>query len=92
MTRKPQIAVTLILETDDPRLQPENLTNLKTPADMEALRSVVVSALPSMTRVVQVTSEETMRMVMLLGRAAVQNIGLDVVQPPPGYVAPADRR
>jgi hypothetical protein len=81
------IACMVLIETDDPRLFPENIS-VTTPAKAAALRKAVINNLPKLTRVVMVLEEETARIMCAAHDIASQAAGLDRVVPPAGYVPP----
>jgi hypothetical protein len=75
--KKQSLAVTVLIETDDPRLD-NPATN--TPADVAALRVAILEHLPKLTRVVSVMPEE---LAVLMHRAhalaiagAAQEVGM----------------
>lgn len=100
---KRSIAAMVLFETDDSRLFPENL-NVSSVAATEALRTAVVAALPSLTRVVMVLSEEHARLMCAAHAMAAQQSGLENLidvppsayrandRPPPYYPGVSNRR
>ena len=85
--KKRSLAVLALIETDDPRLFPENLS-VATAAETAALRKTVIEHLPELTRVVFVTDEETAQLMMLAHDIAAKEAGLQVERPPQDYVPP----
>lgn len=85
MTRS--IACLVLIETDDPRLFPENI-GVESAAKTAGLRKAVLDNLPKLTRVVAVMDEETARLMALVHQLASKGAGLDRVTPPAGYVPP----
>jgi hypothetical protein len=81
------IAVLVLLETDDPVLQPANL-DVSSVQAVSRLRRAVVKALPKLTRVVAVMDEEQARLMMFAHNRAVQESGADILWPPSAYVPP----
>lgn len=81
------IAVMVLIETDDPRLDPA-IVNNSTPAKTAALRRAVIDNLPNLTRVVMVMPEEHARLMAIAHDYAAQAAGLEPNYPPPGYVPP----
>lgn len=85
------IAAMVLLETDDPRLFPENLhIAIGTAAGTEQLRALVVANLPYLTRVVMVTSEEAARLMCEAHAHAARVSGLlehEILMPPADYRA-----
>jgi hypothetical protein len=85
---KRSIAAMVLIETDDPRLFPENIT-VATAAATEQLRAAVIANLPNLTRVVMVLPEENARMMCEAHAMAAQAAGLDgmIDMPPRSYRA-----
>lgn len=81
------IACMVLIETDDPRLFPENI-RVTTPAKASALRKAVIDNLPKLTRVIMVLEEETAQLMSAAHNIASQAAGLDRVVPPAGYIPP----
>lgn len=85
MTRS--IACLVLIETDDPRLFPENV-DVARPAKAAALRKAVIDNLPKLTRVVMVMEEETAQLMCAAHDIAARESGLTVNRPPAGYIPP----
>lgn len=81
------IAVLVLLETDDPRLDPDKLDN-STASKAAAVRRAVIENLPKLSRVVVVMPEEAAQMMMGLYDYMVREMGGETNPPPPGYVPP----
>lgn len=87
------IAVMVILETDNPVLDPETI-DVSTIAGTVAVRRAVIDALPNLSRVVMVMPEEHARLMAAAHHIAATESGLadNIRQPPPDYRAPHDSK
>jgi hypothetical protein len=81
------IAVMVLIETDDPTLQPGNLDTTTAQA-VARLRQKIINALPDLRRVVCVMDEEQARVMMLAHNMAMLKSGATVLWPPVTYVPP----
>lgn len=77
------IAVLVLLDTDDPHLDPEQI-DVGTVRSAASVRAAVVASLPKLTRVVAVMPEEQARLMM----AALEAVS-KTSRPPKSYVAPS---
>jgi hypothetical protein len=90
--RREPIVALVVLNTDDPRLDPQHL-DVSTKEATAALRQAVIDALPSLSRVVQVLPESEARLMLRAHDIALREIaGGQVNRPPADYIAPADRK
>jgi hypothetical protein len=84
------------IESDDPRLAPERTTSATcTAADVEQHRALILRHLAAghVTRLIAIMDPEHAEMLMMLHEAVGTELGAEPFpRPPPGYVAPADRR
>ena len=87
MTAKRTLAVMVLIETDDPRLFPENI-DVSSAAKTAALRAAVVRNLPDVRRVVMVTSENEAMLMCYAHEEAMKQVGLRRLHPPSDYVPP----
>lgn len=85
----PSIAVLVVLETDDARLDPERV-DVSTAAAAAATRRAVIENLPRLTRVVMVTTEEEARIICEALDFVMRWAGRDdlIAKPPKSYVPP----
>jgi hypothetical protein len=75
MSEPREIAVLLVLSTDDPRLDLDNL-NPTTPEDASVLRQAVIEALPlGITRVALVTSARQAQNMVQVYAGALKQLG-----------------
>jgi hypothetical protein len=81
------VAVLVILETDDPRLDPDAL-DVSTAKSVAALRRVVIDNLPQLRRVVMVTSEEDAKLMCQAQDEVARMFGRPNGFPPRDYVPP----
>jgi len=81
------LAVIVLLESDDPVLEPKSL-DVSTVDAVTKLRRAVVKALPKLTRVIAVMDEEQARAMMMAHQMAVTESGASVLWPPATYVPP----
>lgn len=86
---KHSLAVMVIIETDDPRLDPDTI-DVSTVDATIALRSAVIDNLASLTRVVMVLHEPEAHLMVRAHAIAARSAGLDHLfeRPPSGYRAP----
>jgi hypothetical protein len=80
---KRTIAALVILETDDPRLDPDGVS-VSTVAGTSDLRRAVIENLPNLTRVVMLMTEPAARLLTDASKAS----GISVNYPPRGFVPP----
>jgi hypothetical protein len=93
---KIEIAVMVVIETDDPRLTPEAVVEAMTTASgVAGIRRVVLGHLPDdVTRVLAVMDQEQAELLMMMsegvGRTVAQALGLrhQVIHPPADYIPP----
>jgi hypothetical protein len=85
---KKSIAVMVLLETDDKRLDPERL-DVSTAAKAAAIRKAVIDNLPHLTRVVMVLPEETAKLMSAAHNIAAREAGFHPQRPPFDYVPPS---
>jgi hypothetical protein len=81
------IAVTVLIETDDPRLDLTRIS-VATAAQAAALRRAVIENLPKLTRVVSVMSEQEARLMHYAHRLVAQAADVEIMHPPKDYVPP----
>lgn len=83
------IAVMVLIETDDPRLDPHHIDS-STAKNAAELRRAVIENLPKLTRVVMVMPEEAARLMAYAHRAALEATGQKdkISRPPSDYVPP----
>jgi hypothetical protein len=81
------MAVVVLIETDDPRIGPENMS---TAGDVARMRKAVIENLPRLTRVVAVMPEEMAGMMMEAHEMAMSLAGAESLlhRPPADYVPP----
>lgn len=86
---KKSIAVMVLIETDDPRLNIDHIS-VSTAKAAAQLRQAVIDNLPKLTRVVVLMSEEEARLMSAVHRAAIESLGKKgkVHRPPSDYVPP----
>lgn len=84
---KHSLAVTVIIETSDARLLPENI-DVSTVQKAALLRRLVLDHLPFATRVVMVLHEETARVMSQAHDMAARELGIAVGVPPADYIPP----
>jgi hypothetical protein len=82
VTETRRIAALVLIETDDPRLFPDNIS-VGTVAETAALRQAVIENLPKVARVIFLAEENTAELMALAHEAAMQ-----AARPPADYVAP----
>lgn len=87
------IACIVLVETDNPLLIDPGEA-LKTPKGTLAMRQAVIDALPNLTRVIAVLTEESAQFMCMAHEYALDASGLGhfVGKPPEGYVSPADQK
>lgn len=85
--KKQSIAVMVLIETDDPRLDPSTI-NVNTTKATATLRQAVIDNLPSLTRVVAVMPEENARLMMSTHDLLSEAVGHPAHRPPRRYVPP----
>lgn len=83
----PSIAVICLIETDDPRIDPEKM---RSAGDVARMRKAVIENLPKLTRIVAVMPEELARLMVSAHDIAMSLSGADslIHRPPAGYVPP----
>lgn len=81
------VAVLVILETDDPRLDPDAL-DVSTAKSVAEMRRAVVDNLPRLSRVVMVTHEDTARLMCMAHDEVARMFGRPNGFPPRNYVPP----
>lgn len=69
-----KLAVLVIIDTDDPLLDPDRL-DVSTVAKTAALRASVIRALPKLERVIMVTPEPMARVMMAAHQHSMEAIG-----------------
>jgi hypothetical protein len=93
MSRTRTVAVTVVIETADPRLDPETI-DASTAAKARDLRAAVISNLPGLTRVVAVMPVELAELMHHAHAEAVKAAGVDPMSvlsaPPEDYTTPGD--
>jgi hypothetical protein len=82
----PSFAVTVLIETDDPRIDPGKL---QTVSGVAAMRRAIIENLPKLTRVVAVQPEEEARLMFAAHDMACRESGLlGITRPPADFVPP----
>lgn len=82
----PSIAVICLIETDDPRIDPEKM---RSAGDVARMRKAVIENLPRLTRIVAVMPEELARLMMDAHNSVAEELGITSIhRPPAGYVPP----
>lgn len=88
MTDKRVVMVVAQIETDDPRLFPDNI-DISTAESTATLRRLVIEHLAHVTRIIAVTSEENMRLMFAAHEYALRSIGEgDLLRRPPADYRP----
>jgi hypothetical protein len=82
-----KIAAMVIIETDDPLLDPDHI-DVSTASKAAALRAALVTALPGLERVVMVMDEDTAKLMCLAHDVASEAAGLTTPRPPSDYRSP----
>lgn len=91
MEKKRALAVTVVIETTNPALYPENI-DVSSPEVTTSLRRTVIAELATLSRVICVMSEADARLMHAAHAYACEEAGLasTIVCPPAGYRSPAD--
>ena len=85
------VAVMLIIRSDDTRLDPSRL-DVSTEAAATSLRDAVLDNVGNIQRVVCVMPVDTAKLMTAAHEIAVEASGMKKIQrPPPSYASPADR-